>query len=262
MTRQICPYVLAASLALFVSVFSCQGTSLKADGLKCEYQVNPLGLDTPRPRLSWLLESPERGQRQTAYQVLAATSPALLSPDKADLWDSGKVSSGESVHVVYGGKPLRPGAAGLLETTRVGPRRPALGFQPGSLVGDGATGARGLARGVDHPQAGGAARGAQAVRGRPGSSVPEGVWFEKKLRRARVYVSGLGYYELRLNGQRVGDHVLDPGWTTYSKRVLYSTYDVTDQLKRGPNALGVMFGNGWFNPLPLRLWGHINPRQN
>ena len=75
-------------------------------------------------------------------------------------------------------------------------------------------------------------------------------------------MSGLGYYELRLNGQRVGDQVLDPGWTTYSKRVLYSTYDVTDQLKRGSNALGVMLGNGWFNPLPLRLWGHINLRDN
>ena len=85
---------------------------------------------------------------------------------------------------------------------------------------------------------------------------------DKKISRARVYVSGLGYYELRLNGQRVGDHVLDPGWTTYAKRVLYSTYDVTDQLKRGRNALGVMLGNGWFNPLPLRLWGHINPRDN
>ena len=85
---------------------------------------------------------------------------------------------------------------------------------------------------------------------------------DKKIRRARVYVSGLGYYELRLNGQRVGDQVLDPGWTTYSKRVLYSTYDVTDQLKRGQNALGVMLGNGWFNPLPLRLWGHINPREH
>ena len=85
---------------------------------------------------------------------------------------------------------------------------------------------------------------------------------EKKVRRARVYVSGLGYYELRLNGERVGDHVLDPGWTAYSKRVLYSTYDVTAQVKRGANALGVMLGNGWFNPLPLRLWGHINPRDS
>ena len=79
------------------------------DGLQCEYRANPLGLDAPQPRLSWLLESSERGQRQSAYQVLAATSPDLLSKGKADLWDSGKVPSGESVHVVYGGQPLRAG---------------------------------------------------------------------------------------------------------------------------------------------------------
>ncbi len=85
---------------------------------------------------------------------------------------------------------------------------------------------------------------------------------DRKVKRARAFVSGLGYYELRLNGERVGDHVLDPGWTTYSRRVLYSTYDVTSQLQQGPNAVGVMLGNGWFNPLPLRLWGAINPRDN
>ena len=82
----------------------------------------------------------------------------------------------------------------------------------------------------------------------------------KKVARARVYVSGLGYYELRLNGEKVGDHVLDPGWTTYSKRVLYSTYDVTDQLKQGRNAIGIMLGNGWFNLLPLAMGGRIKMR--
>ncbi len=101
--------ILTLSLTLAVSVFPCRGAGLKVDGLKCEYQANPLGLDTPQPRLSWLLESPERGQRQTAYQVLAATSTALLSAGKADLWDSGKVPSAQSVHVVYGGQPLHPG---------------------------------------------------------------------------------------------------------------------------------------------------------
>src|ERR1039458_5863260 len=68
--------------------------------------------------------------------------------------------------------------------------------------------------------------------------------------------------ELQSLPTRRSSDLLDPGWTTYSKRVLYSPYDVTDQLKRGQNALGVMLGNGWFNPLPLRLWGHINPREN
>ncbi|MGA2502005.1 MAG: family 78 glycoside hydrolase catalytic domain, partial [Tepidisphaeraceae bacterium] len=84
----------------------------------------------------------------------------------------------------------------------------------------------------------------------------------KKISRARLFISGLGYYEASLNGQRVGDHVLDPGWTRYSQRVLYSTYDVTDQLRQGDNCLGVTLGNGWYNPLPLRMWGHLNLREH
>jgi alpha-L-rhamnosidase len=83
----------------------------------------------------------------------------------------------------------------------------------------------------------------------------------RKISRARLHISGLGYYEASLNGQRVGDRVLDPGWTRYSERVLYSTYDVTEQLRRGQNCLGVVLGNGWFNPLPLRLWGRVNLRE-
>src|ERR1035441_3827721 len=109
MTRRSCLFPLTVLLALATSTFTGWAAGLKVDGLKCEYCVNPLGLDTPQPRLGWLLESPERGQRQTAYQVLAASTATLLAKDKGDLWDSGKVSSGASVQVVYGGKPLRPG---------------------------------------------------------------------------------------------------------------------------------------------------------
>jgi alpha-L-rhamnosidase len=80
--------------------------------------------------------------------------------------------------------------------------------------------------------------------------------------RARLYITGLGYYEASLNGRRVGDHVLDPGWTTYGKRVFYSTYDVTRELRQGRNCLGVMVGNGWYNPMPLRMWGNLNLREH
>src|ERR1035441_1627654 len=109
MTRRSCLFPLTVLLALATSAFTGWAAGLKVEGLKCEYRVNPLGLDTPQPRLSWLLDSAERGQRQTAYQVLVASTAALLAKDKGDLWDSGKVSSGASVQVVYGGKPLRPG---------------------------------------------------------------------------------------------------------------------------------------------------------
>jgi alpha-L-rhamnosidase len=235
---------------------------LKAEGLKCEYRVNPLGLDTLRPRLSWLLESPQRGQRQTAYQVLAASTPDLLSKGQGDLWDSGKVASGKSIQVAYSGQPLRPGQRVYWKVRawdredRASSYSPAAWWEMG-LLGPADWRAAWITRKTTEPLS-----EAQMFEDHPAPLFRKEFLLDKKISRARVYVSGLGYYELHLNGQRVGDQVLDPGWTTYSKRVLYSTYDVTEQLKRGQNALGVMLGNGWFNPLPLRLWGHINPRDN
>ena len=74
--------------------------------LRCEYLDNPLGIDTPQPRLSWALESNQRGQKQTAYQILVASKDALLKADTGDLWDTGTVSSDQTVQVVYGGKAL------------------------------------------------------------------------------------------------------------------------------------------------------------
>ncbi len=83
----------------------------------------------------------------------------------------------------------------------------------------------------------------------------------KPVKQARLYITGLGYYQASINGNRIGDHLLDPGWTNYSKRVYYSTYDVTGQLQNGGNCLGVTLGNGWYNPLPLKMWGHKNIRK-
>jgi alpha-L-rhamnosidase len=262
MIRRNGPILFTSSLVLLAFIAACQSAPLKVDGLKCEYRINPLGLDTAQPRLSWRLESKERGQSQTAYQVLAATNPNALAKGTGDLWDSGKVSSASSIHVIYAGKPLHSGQR-ICWKVRVWDRDdlPSAYSAP-------AWWEMGLLAPTDW-------RAAWVTRKRPEPISEQNMfeddpaplfrkefWIQKKVRRARVYVSGLGYYELRLNGQRVGDHVLDPGWTTCAKRVLYSTYDVTDQLKRGRNALGMMLGNGWFNPLPLRLWGHINPREN
>ncbi|MCX6890673.1 MAG: hypothetical protein NTX51_04015 [Verrucomicrobia bacterium] len=107
MIRHLTLIVLTASLVLCAPASPAGG--LKPAGLKCEYRANPLGLDAPRPRLSWQLESKERGQSQTAYQVLAATSRDALAKGSGDLWDSGKVVSSGSGQVAYGGPPLRSG---------------------------------------------------------------------------------------------------------------------------------------------------------
>ncbi|HEY9172560.1 MAG TPA: family 78 glycoside hydrolase catalytic domain [Verrucomicrobiae bacterium] len=227
--------------------------------LRCEYRTNPLGLDTARPRLGWVLESNRRGEVQTAYQVFASTSPAKLARGDTDLWDSGKVASSESVGVAYAGQALRSGqrvwwkvrvwdAAGKVSMFS----EPAW-FEMALLAP-----ADWQAQWIQRKPAGPIPE-AQAYDDHPAPLFRKEFMLDKKIARARAYVSGLGYYELRLNGERVGDQVLDPGWTTYSKRVLFSTYDVTAQLKRGGNALGIMLGNGWFNPLPLPLWGRIKP---
>ncbi|MDF2441219.1 MAG: alpha-L-rhamnosidase, partial [Abditibacteriota bacterium] len=102
----------------------------------------------------------------------------------------------------------------------------------------------------------------QLFEDRPAPLLRKEFVIDKPVARARAYVSGLGYYELHLNGAKVGDRVLDPGWTDPAKRVLYSTYDVSSQLKKGRNAVGALLGNGWYNPLPLRFWGHLNLRQH
>ncbi len=248
------------ALALAFSWCSCFAAPLKVGDLRCEYRTQPLGIDAPQPRLSWVLESNRRGETQTAYEILAATSAAKLRRADADLWVSGRVNSSESVHVVYAGKPLRSGQRVFWKVRAWNAAGRASAFSKPAwfetaLLSPADWQARWIQSPTAHPLP-----PDQAFDGYPAPLFRKEFTPDKKNPPARPYVSGLGYYELRLNGERVGDHVLDPGWTTYSKRVLYSTYDVTKQLERGRNALGVMLGNGWFNPLPLAMWGHINPR--
>jgi len=85
---------------------------------------------------------------------------------------------------------------------------------------------------------------------------------DKPVKRARLYAAGLGYYELRINGRAVSDHVLDPAWTRFDRRVYYTCHDLTDEFQSGENVLGAMLGNGWYNPLPLRMWGRVNLRDH
>ena len=249
-------------LWLLLSLGAAQGAGLRVEGLKCEYGVEPLGLETPQPRLSWRLEAGERGQVQTAYQVLAALAPGKLAPGKADLWDSGQVASSESIQVVYEGLPLRSGQR-VYWKVRAWDKdgRPSSFSRPAwwemGLLATEDWRACWITRRRPQPQS-----EAERFGDDPAPLMRKEFSFDKKVSRARVYVSGLGYYELYLNGARVGDRVLDPGWTSYAKRVLYSTYDVTEQLKRGSNALGLMLGNGWFDPLPLRMWGQLNLREH
>ena len=219
--------------------------AVEVRNLRCEHRENPLGVDAAKPRLSWIVaESAERaelrGQKQSAYQVLVASTPELLAKGTGDLWDSGRVMSDQSTLVEYAGKSLHSGMP-CHWRVRVWDKDGA-----GSAWSEAATWTMGLLT----PDSWKAKWiGAVAAAGQASATIQLRKEFalEKGIKRAVVSVCGLGFYELRLNGQKVGDRVLDPGWTNYRKTCLYSSYDVTAKLTRGRNAIGVMLGNGMYN---------------
>ncbi|MFB3921067.1 MAG: family 78 glycoside hydrolase catalytic domain [Terriglobia bacterium] len=213
-------------------------TVLAADGplppanLRVEYLSDPLGIDVKQPRFFWVLDHTERGQKQSAYQILVATRTELLAQDKGDQWDTGKVASDQSTQVVYAGKSLESGRTYFWKVRawdaqgRASDYSRTAQFEMGLLVPE---------EWKAHWIAG-------------GNQLRKEFSLPSKVVRARAYVTALGYYELRLNGRKVGENVLDPAWTTYDKRILYVTYDITEQLHQGANAVGAMLGNGWAVP--------------
>ncbi|HOZ48047.1 MAG TPA: family 78 glycoside hydrolase catalytic domain [Candidatus Hydrogenedentes bacterium] len=222
-------------------VQASQATPTVAE-VSCEYAVNPLGLDTPRPRFSWVLDSDRRGMIQRAYQVLVASLPERLAEDSGDLWDSGKVPSDESVNVEYRGKKLASRQSCCWKVRvwddvgEVSPWSAPATFEMGLLDPSDWHGRWiGLA-GEEAAAVSPLLRKEFAVAG--------------PVKRARLYAAGIGWSEYYLNGKRIGDHVLDPAATDYDKRIFYVVHDVTDLLHSGPNVLGAMLGNGWFSEPP------------
>ena len=225
--------------------------------LKCEYRVNPLGIQTAEPRLSWILKSDERNQSQTAYRIVAASSRENLEAGKHDLWDSGRVASDQSAGVVWKGKPFISRRRVWWnvfvwdrDDTMTKASEPAW-FEIGLLQRNDWR-AEWIRSRIPLPK-----NDADYFKDHPAPMFRKAFSLPSPVKKARLYVSGLGYYWLTLNGKKVGDRRLDPGWTSYSKRALYSTYDVTELLGDGENCVGAILGNGWYNPLPLKMWGAI-----
>lgn len=226
-------------LGIFLSLPSyADNESVKTSGpaapfdLRVEYLTNPLGVDVQKPRFFWKNSHSERGQKQTAFELIVSTSP---DASKADMWNSGKVNTDSSIQVVYGGKPLESNRTYYWKVRifdaqgKVSPWSEVARFDTGLFS---ASDWKGEWIGGENLL-------------RREFNLPAGP------RRARAFISGLGYYELRINGHKIGDHVLDPGWTTFSKRALYVTYDVTSALHKGKNAVGVILGNGWYKSKAL-----------
>lgn len=235
-------------------------TPITVSGLRCEYRVNPMGIDVSRPRLSWILTSDRRGQAQGAYQIMAASSEEKLTPDRADLWDSGKIQSPQSIQIAYGPKPLNSSMRCYWKVRIWNADGSVSAWSPtawwemallsrrdwrGCWINDGKA----------NPE-----NEQDFYSDDPVPLFRKVFTVDRKVKKARLYITAAGYYAASINGNTVGDHVLDPGWTDFSKRILYSTYDITGHLQKGDNCFGVALGNGWYNPLPLRMWGQRNIR--
>lgn len=217
--------------------------------LLCEYTSNPLGIDVARPRFSWVIEHSERGQFQSVYRVLVASSQKNLDTENGDKWDSGKVVSEKSVNVIYAGSALKSEQTYYWKVRvwdkdgKISPWSKVTTFEMGLLDPDNWKGKWIEGKGYGKSTFFDPVQGT-TTKELHGYLLRKEFSVKKDIVRARVYVSGLGYYELRINGSKIGDSVLEPGWTDYKKRVLYSTYDVGKYLEKGENTVGIMLGNG------------------
>ncbi len=208
--------------------------------LLCEYLTDPIGLDVRQPRLSWQVSSEQRGARQTAYQIVVSKNPVVQEASAADVWwNTGKVTSDNSLHVVYGGSPLQPGQRCYWqvrdESDVVSVWSETAVWEMGLLDNENWQAewiTPNWEEDPSHPQPVPLLRRRFQVAG--------------DIAHARIYATSLGVYELRLNGQRVGDAVLTPGWTSYDHRLQYQTYDVTGLMCQGENVMGAMLGDGWY----------------
>src|SRR6478735_8671783 len=205
-----------------VPVATFASSPLQPATLSCEYVINPLGIDVASPRLSWTFSGNARDQYQSAYELIISDNLKDIQQSKGNVWSTGKVSSKQNIQVEYAGVALKSFTKYYWRVKVYDQNYYKDDRMP-------------LFR----------------------KEFSAG----KKIAAASLYISGPGYCEAYLNGNKIGNNMLDPGFTTYKKEVLYTTYDITSMLKKENNVAGIMLGSGWWNPLPVKLFGRWDLRQ-
>ncbi|MEZ2337358.1 family 78 glycoside hydrolase catalytic domain [Mucilaginibacter sp. RCC_168] len=251
MKRKIC-------LLFLLLPFGAFAQSPKVLNLQCEYKTNPLGIESLKPKLSWQMQSDAHNVMQRAYRVLVADDATQLTNDNADIWDSGKVPSSSSLQISCNSKPMQAAKTYYWKVMvwdnhgKASAWSSTASWQMGLLTKADWHGANWIA--YDKLPDSSAivpfyhGKGPKKL-GAANDVLPlmrKAFNVEGKLKKATLYLCGLGHFELSLNGKKVGDHFLDPGWTKYDKQALYVPFDITNQLIAGKNTLGVMLGNGFY----------------
>lgn len=234
-------YVLAL---LCSSLLVAQPDQCKPIDLKCDYIQNPMGIDNPSPRLSWRLQDKRQGAKQTAYQILVGTDSLAVVNGQSNIWNSGENKSDKTL-ITFAGKQLSPftryyWAVNVLDKDSQPSKSEVASFETGMMDIKNWKGAWiSDYNDIDY---------------KPAPYFRKTFETRKTIKTARAYIAVAGLYELYINGEKIGNHRLDPIYTRFDRRNLYVTYDVTNQLKDGQNAIGVLLGNGWYNHQSIGVW--------
>ena len=248
----------------------------KPADLKCEFNFNPAGIDVENPNLSWTVENADvelRGLKQSAYQIIVSSSLENLNRDNGDLWNSGKVETSRMTQIGYSGESLKSSRKNWWKVKIWNQNNEE------SLWSENAFWITGLLKSNEWKAKWISVKGAEKyalsykwamkdfnkkeIFNEPQPNAPKNIdekyssllirrefEIQSELTLAVLHISGLGHYEVSLNGSKVGDYLLTPGWTNYRKTVLYDTYDVTQNIKSGSNTIGIILGNGMYNIQP------------
>ena len=254
---------LYALIIVFLSCVFAYGQGLSVNDLRVDDRQNPLAIPGVSPKFSWKIISDKRNTQQVSYRLLVSENKADLQRNKGNIWDSREINSQASIQTDYKGKALTPGKTYYWKVQIKD------NYNRESRWSESAKFGLGLRDAADW-------NGAKWITNTiipdslidvlPRSEKKDTYWGNnqlpiirkdfrlksKKIKEAKLFISGLGHFEATLNGEKVGDHFLDAGWAKYDKEALYVTFDLTDKLKNGANTIGVMLGNGFYYIPPVK----------
>lgn len=230
------------TLLLFIFLVSnARAQSLKA--LKTEYLTQPIGLDNAQPRFTWQMNDDSQGAKQTKYRILVDVDSTVLIKEKANSWNTGWIKSDRNL-VIYSGLPLKPFTKYFWRVDVTNNSKKSFGkiasFEMGMMS--------------MNKWQGSWISDNENVKLKPAPYFRNTFNTSKKVKSARAYIAAAGLYELSINGKRIGNHRMDPMYTRFDRRTLYVTYDVTNEINQGNNAIGVLLGNGWYNHQSTAVW--------
>jgi alpha-L-rhamnosidase len=245
-------------VAMICSMFAM--AAIRPDVLRCEYLINPLGIDAAAPRLSWTCSSDERNQLQSAYEVIVSDTRHNIDNYVGNVWATGKLNGQQSLNIVYAGKALQSFTRYYWRVRAWDQEgKPSAWsevnwFETAMLAATDWT-AQWINDGSERP-----AEDSDYYKPDRMPLFRKSFQSNKSIQSARLYITGMGYFEAYINGKKLGDNLLDPGFTSVKKQVLYTVHDAVSSIKRGNNTIAVMLGNGWWNPLPFKFFGRWDLR--